>query len=249
MTINSLGVPSGIEGPGSCPIGSMLAIASVVAWTLPTTGQIKNGWALANGQAIPAGAHPSFSGNLPNLSDSRFLQGSTTIGTTGGANSIDFSHTHSVTSNVSIANHAKLIASDIPQISTNYTPVGTTNIAHGHTVSESPHSHTSRVAWSSDTNSAGLSGAGATYGAGQASQFWAGSGTYAASTGLTVNALGATNVSLAGTLATITVGTVVGSQTQLTHSTTNNAVTSGSGLTSTDVRPQYFNVIYVMRVV
>ena len=72
---------------GIVPIGSVIAIANVAVWSLPAAGQIKDGFALCNGQAVPAGAHPLLTGTLPDLSDERFLQGSTTSGSIGGSTS------------------------------------------------------------------------------------------------------------------------------------------------------------------
>lgn len=73
------------------PIGTVIPIANTAAWTLPTAGQVVNGWTLCNGQTFASlGAagvnyHASFSGSLPNISDDRFILGGTTIGTTGGS--------------------------------------------------------------------------------------------------------------------------------------------------------------------
>ena len=68
------------------PLGTVIAIGSTASWTPPISGAIKEGWALANGVAYPTGSNPNFTGSMPNLSDNRFLQGSTVVGSTGGSN-------------------------------------------------------------------------------------------------------------------------------------------------------------------
>lgn len=75
------------EGRGVVPLGAVIPIGNVAGWTLPTAGQIKDGYALCNGQAFPSGSNALFAGNMPNLSDGRFLQGSSSIGGTGGSTS------------------------------------------------------------------------------------------------------------------------------------------------------------------
>lgn len=90
-------------GYGIVPIGAVIAIANTGAWYPPAAGVIQEGFALCNGQAFPAGSHPSLTGNMPNLTDNRFLQGSTLPGSTGGSNSKALSsselpvHSHSIT--------------------------------------------------------------------------------------------------------------------------------------------------------
>lgn len=96
------------NGKGIVPVGAVIAIANSAAWSLPGANAIKDGYALCNGQSFPSGSNPAFTGTMPNLSDERFLQGSTTSGTTGGANTVTLaianlpahdhgmSHTHSI---------------------------------------------------------------------------------------------------------------------------------------------------------
>lgn len=95
-------------GRGIVPVGAIIAIADSAAWSLPGAGAVKDGYALCNGQAFPAESNAAFSGNMPNLSDDRFLQGSTSSGTVGGANTVTLvtdnlpahshtmAHTHSI---------------------------------------------------------------------------------------------------------------------------------------------------------
>jgi len=77
----------GLFGAGAVPIGAILAIGDAGAWALPASGAIKDGYALCNGQAKPAGSAAGLAANLPNLTDDRFLHGSTAIGGTGGSTS------------------------------------------------------------------------------------------------------------------------------------------------------------------
>ena len=97
------------------PIGTVIPIADVSAWSLPTSGTVKNGWALCNGQTFAslgtAGVNydASFSGSLPNISDERFIRGGATIGTTGGSDT------------------ATLVAANIPLITS-----GGQSAAHNH---------------------------------------------------------------------------------------------------------------------
>lgn len=78
---------TGFSGPGIVPVGAIIAMGDVGAYALPASGAIKDGWALCNGQAKPVGSEAGIAANLPNLTDDRFLNGSTAVGGTGGATS------------------------------------------------------------------------------------------------------------------------------------------------------------------
>jgi hypothetical protein len=73
------------------PLGTVVAIANSASWTLPSNGQVKDGWALCNGQTfsgLGAGNYnAAFTGNLPQLSDDRFLMGAGSTYATGGISS------------------------------------------------------------------------------------------------------------------------------------------------------------------
>jgi hypothetical protein len=112
---------------GNVPLGSAIPIVNQQAWALPVPGEIKDGYALCNGQSfigLGVGAyHPSFTAYLPDLSDDRFLMGATAIGAINGSNSIT------------------LASNNLPLSSGTYTPKGvntgsaisgTVNIAHTH---------------------------------------------------------------------------------------------------------------------
>jgi hypothetical protein len=225
------------EARGTVPLGSIIAMGNVQAWALPTADQVKDGYALCNGNtfaALGAGNYnAAFTGNRPTLNDSRFLMGSTAVGSTGGANSLT------------------LAASNIPTLYNSTVAVsGTTNIGHSHTlgasgvVSGNPdatgntlssHTHTS----SGDSNDAfvrgagSISTAGSTYGIVSANTRTTGLPSAVAHTHTTdinhTHTLGTTNVALAsGVTGTITVGT--------------------ASPVALENRPLYFSVVYLMRV-
>ena len=111
---------SGVAGPGANPVGTIIAILSDApltggTYTIPAAGTVDaNGWMWCGGtagqRAIPVGN--TLTGVVPDLSDGRYLRGSTTSGTTGGANtytvvvdnhtaltlSAEAAHTHSTPS-------------------------------------------------------------------------------------------------------------------------------------------------------
>lgn len=65
------------------------------------------GWYVCDGAALNDAASSIWTGAgryLPNLTDDRFIMGDTTCGGIGGASAM--AHTHSVTSNVAVANHS-----------------------------------------------------------------------------------------------------------------------------------------------
>lgn len=93
------------------PVGSIVAVASTQVWSLPTADQVKNGYALCNGNpysSLPIDTYnPSLTGNRPNLTGDRFLMGSNSIGSTGGADTytLSFSHLPVITTSSESANH------------------------------------------------------------------------------------------------------------------------------------------------
>lgn len=109
---------------GIVPVGCVVAFVGSSggsgAYTLPATGVVDaNGWMRSDGAAIPAGN--TLTGTTYNLSDSRFLMGSTTSGTATNTSSITIGSANLPTHTHDIAHtHA---ASSV---------TGTTNIAHTH---------------------------------------------------------------------------------------------------------------------
>lgn len=87
---------------GALP-GEIRAISSNLtgAYSIPTSGTVdSDGWMYCDGSAIPSGN--TVSGTLPDLTDSRFLRGSTSAGGTGGVSSVTLavenlpSHSHTI---------------------------------------------------------------------------------------------------------------------------------------------------------
>lgn len=87
---------------GIVPVGGIIAIASNLSgsFAVPTTGTSSRGWQLCDGATVEAGG--TLSGNVPQLTDSRFLMGSTVAGTIAGTNtaaitgSQTLNHTHGI---------------------------------------------------------------------------------------------------------------------------------------------------------
>ena len=80
----------GVQGPGTVPLGAIMPVVNSSpitggGYTIPPSGTVDaNGWQLCNGVAIPSGN--TLTGSTPDLSDGRYLRGSTVSGTTGGSN-------------------------------------------------------------------------------------------------------------------------------------------------------------------
>ena len=91
-TVDFQAAPTGF---GVVPLGAIIPIASNLtgAHTIPASGVMDAaGWQYCDGAAISASA--TMSGTIYNLTDDRFIQGSSTAGVTGGSNTI-VDHTHS----------------------------------------------------------------------------------------------------------------------------------------------------------
>lgn len=202
---------SGIsEGRGSVPLGSIIPIGDAAAWALPATGEIKDGYALCNGQVFPAGKNPIFSGNMPDLTDERFLQGATSSGITGGS-------TAKTTTGVAA--------------SFNKNVMNTNQNAHFHKLPFWMYS-------SSDGTYSQVYGI--------LNQKVSGQGYYGE---VNIGGSSGASVMIADVVAAPSNTSVVKSSTDTiswVSSTVNTTVTQG---TISDIRPQYFNVVYVMRVV
>lgn len=93
----------------SVPAGSIIPVIvnspiSGSTYSIPASGIVRDGWMVADGACIPAGH--LLTGNTPNLTDGRYLMGSSSSGSTGGYNSncvcvaqqcLNVSHTHNMT--------------------------------------------------------------------------------------------------------------------------------------------------------
>lgn len=95
---------------GLMPVGTVFAITTHLAgsFTLPASGAVKRGLMLCDGSVIPGGQ--TLSGSVPDLSDNRFIMGSTTSGTSGNATDLThthtFAHTHGTDSQLGIVDFA-----------------------------------------------------------------------------------------------------------------------------------------------
>lgn len=184
------------SGKGIVPVGAVIAIANSAAWSLPGANAIKDGYALCNGQAFPSGSNPVFTGTMPNLSDNRFLQGSTSSGTSGGEN----------TATLAIANlpaHTHSLEHDHAEFTSN-----SGGVDHNHSI----------TSYKNATDS--------------------GSHLVAA-TGSTINISSSTSTNNASAFLHTHVINI--------PNFTGTSGSTGSG-TGFDIRPKYFNVVYVMRV-
>ena len=208
-----------LEGRGSVPLGAIIPIGDAAGWVLPVAGEIKDGYALCNGQSYPTGSNASFSGNMPNLSDERFLQGSTSGGTVGGANTVTLaianlpahshtmSHTHGMTHTHTI-NHNH--------------PFGTTSVNgnHFHTLSPGYSNQGESYAYEDSGSPAGSTYRTSTTGDHQ----------HTMSIPTHNGSSGSSSISSTGASSEASTGN------------------TGSG-TAFDIRPKYFNVVYLMRVI
>jgi len=96
---------NGANGGFTSVLGNTIAAAN--AYLNP------KGWYVCDGAELNLPDSPIFDGAgryLPNLTDDRFLMGSTVAGGIGGSSTM--AHTHPVTSNVAVANHAALALSN-----------------------------------------------------------------------------------------------------------------------------------------
>jgi hypothetical protein len=261
----NLAVGGVISGIGVCPLGAVIPIASNLtgAIAIPSTGTVSaDGWQLCDGAAIPGGN--TLSGNTPNLSDSRFIMGSTAAGNTGGSATHSHAHTHTL---------AHTHGTD--------SKLGTITLAHTHTVASHTHtlSHThdyrhshqtayagsDKTLYMQSTNSyaqatwtdggylvAANNASRASTGAATADIKGAGDALY--TSGITSGVNGTT--STADASSTTTSGTAPATDSQLsnyaaahTHTTDSQSTsTSSSDSTATSTLPTYVTMRYLIRV-
>ena len=199
---------TGFFGAGAVPIGGIIAIGDAGAWALPASGAIKDGWALCNGQAKPVGSAAGLAANLPDLTDDRFLNGSSSVGGTGGSASktttgISATFQKSVMNTDQTAHFHKL---PYLQITTS----GGTGLTYGYVTAAA-----SGSSWYGTSSDSGNK--------------WA-----VVSSSSTVVNTGTTDV--------------VNSSSETISWLSSTVVTSVTQGTISDIRPKYFNVVYLMRV-
>lgn len=130
------------------PVGGIIPIASnlVGSYTVPISGNVDSkGFMYCDGSAIPASN--TLEGSVPNLTDGRFMRGSTEAGTTGGADSFTLAtanlpaHTHDVSAHT----HTGPSHSHSGPSHTHTGPSHTHSISHNHgsasTSSHAGHAH------------------------------------------------------------------------------------------------------------
>jgi hypothetical protein len=232
----SISSTAGFSGPGSVPIGSIIPIGDVGAWALPASGAIKDGWALCDGQTKPVGSHPSVASSLPNLTDDRFLQGQTSanIRNTGGSGyfyidgqlgNINFSHSHTVNSHSHYSKHEHMWSNNYSgdmytKFPPNWDTSGVTSSDYAWARSEfSPNGL-------DDIGEAGLTRNSDYYYTPGARTPW-GNGAEAK---------------------TSSESPVVDWRDLQYNAGHGHNIKNGSGTSTNDLRPKYFNVVYLMRV-
>lgn len=151
-----------VNNDGNFPIGTVVPIANSQAWALPASGTVKDGWALCNGVAFSAlsggTVDPRLTGTLPQLSDSRFIMGSSGVGVTGGASSVTLSSANiPTTTSVAGGSHHHSTAYNIGDINTNHTHAGSTPSDGDHTHGIS--AQTAQGAYNTQWTMGGASGA------------------------------------------------------------------------------------------
>jgi len=115
------------ERNGTMPLGSIIAIATNLsgARTAPATGVVDSkGWQYCDGAAVAASQN--ITGTTPNLTDSRFLMGFTSAGSTGGAASVTLTTTE-------LPAHAHTSAAHTHTLVHTHTLSGTTGAGGAHT--------------------------------------------------------------------------------------------------------------------
>ena len=265
----SEGGTGGTSGGGQAfPLGMIIPIASNLTgtYTIPASGSVdSDGWMYCNGAAIPAGKNVS--GTTPNLTDGRFLRGSTSSGSTGGSATFTLattnipSHTHTTSAHThSTAAHVHSTAAHVHSTAahTHTTPAhshsGSSASAGSHShavISKSQDDGTIRPIWNS---SGGV--AGAHYGGSNTTRTTDGAGRTiivsggAHSHGVTINSGGN------GTSGSTSAGNTGSSSAGNTGSTSAGNTGSGGGAatgatgstTAVTHLPIYVNAQYLIKV-
>lgn len=230
LTIDGSGVPAW-AAPGSVsgtsPVGSIIpwvggyfgngsngSFSNVLGNTVSAVNSLLNssGWYVCDGSTIDDAASPIFNGSsryLPNLTDDRFLQGSTSAGGIGGSNTmVDHTHTFSL----SMA-HTHTINHD-------HASATTSNDSHNHT-------------WQVPTLTSG----------GSMIAFNLSSSTASGNMVTSSSNVGSDTHSH-----TLDLPAFSGTSGAASTSTVSGSVGTGSEATSTENRPKYLSVFYIMRV-
>lgn len=206
------------------------------------------GWYVCDGTAPAVPGTPIWNvagRRLPFLTGDRFLRGGTSAGTQAGDNTTrSIAHTHSVTSNVTVGNHT-LSEANLPAHQ------HTINHDHG-AVSTDSQGHHFHFAANSDsvTSSAGLHLAWSRNANNDFSYGLDNGRSNTTPTELRTSSTGAHTHSVDLPNFTGSSGNGAGTATAITHSVTNNGVTSGamSASSTVDILPQYLTTYFIIRV-
>ena len=239
------------SGTGIMPLGSIVAVASGLsgAFTIPATGVVSEGWQYCDGAAVAGGQ--SVSGTTPDLTDSRFLMGSTSSGTTGGATSSAHTHTHAHTHGMD-------------------SQLGTITLAHSHTVTSHTHANGHIHQWIyNNTSGNTFSHQGSTESTGEwttgITQPTSGRSFQAYSSGAINYSLSTSTTgkyftsgalaSVGGAVKTVTGGAAPGMDSQLgnyaaahSHTTNTQSSSTTSAASATENRPLFYSAQYLIRV-
>jgi hypothetical protein len=224
------------------------------------------GWYVCDGAAVNNANSPIWNAagrNLPNLSDQRFLMGSSSAGGAGGSNANrDISHTHSVTSNVTAA-AITLTTANLPVHShAKGTLASAVSLTGTTTFASASHAHKSGIVrrpdnlWEFESYSTVIvsnttvTGAlisvegGARMLKGDSTRGLGPVNAYRTDGPSATASVGISNGAITGSTAN------AGSGTSFTPSLTNNAVTSGamSANSTFDILPQYLTTYFIIRV-
>ena len=265
------GVPVGAVIPfigGYFTNGSNAGYTNVLGNTVTNVNSLLNstGWYVCNGATINLANSPIFNGSnryLPNITDSRFIMGSTSSGTIGGSNTSDHNH--------SLNNHTHTINNHTHTLSAHeHTVPAHTHVipAHGHqndfyivgsSLSQAQlasHQHYTNF-YSGSTN---VLAAGSSYklvefllnGVASGATGSGGTHTHSLNGNVTAQAEFNTTYNAASTLRT-TGGPISGQGTALditggSSLTTNGNVESTGLASSIENRPSFISCIYIMRV-
>lgn len=213
-------------------------------------------WRVCDGSAPNDSQSPIYNSptrHLPNLTDDRFLQGSINVGLTGGINSA--AHTHTSTSNVTIADHSALTlnAHTVTQptfsVPAHYHGKGNLAIADNH-----QHFTTLRA----DSGAQVAFGLGGNYQGIVGSDVSTGTLSYSSTTSLGSVTISGSYVGYnsgsngdasftASRTTDVALSNHTFSQNITPHAVTNNQVTTSTS-SLTENRPQYLNLVYICRI-
>lgn len=249
------------SGYGVIPIGGVIALfTGTGTFSPPSSGTVSQGWMRADGAAIPGGQ--TMSGSTPNISDNRFIMGSTTSGSSAGANSLstttNSSGSFSGTSGATRASFTSAFA-DVGLPNHSHTFSLSANIGHNHAAftsgSAGAHTHPYQDHTWAQVGGSGID-AGNNYSEIDDTRTTASAGAHTHSidvpaftgSGSVSGSIGSGNV--AGTdPGAFGVSQLNSATYQNTHThSLSGSVTASGTTTFADSRPQYISAIYLIRV-